>query len=178
MTILIKKKNITRFWVSNCARFMPFYYTLREKAVEAGYLVYVGKDKHENEVWFNSCNSFSCLFHSCGSHISGSPEVWLAWRFMVSCRQTIIRSLIDWLICSSLRHSSSVVANFSSIKHTPPPWVLLLLFLFLSAFAFCSSRVSAMPSNEGWKTIQLEGSRSTAIVPIIIVYADLYGMKL
>ena len=29
---------------------MPFYYTLREKAAEAGYLVYMGKDKFENEV--------------------------------------------------------------------------------------------------------------------------------
>jgi len=28
---------------------MPFYYTLREKAVAAGYLVYAGKDKFENE---------------------------------------------------------------------------------------------------------------------------------
>ena len=28
---------------------MPFYYTLREKAVAAGYVVYMGKDKFENE---------------------------------------------------------------------------------------------------------------------------------
>jgi len=28
---------------------MPFYYTLREKAAEAGYVVYMGKDKFENE---------------------------------------------------------------------------------------------------------------------------------